>query len=687
MNRSGIRALRPLVPVLILLVLATVIGIPACAAADANAEKTRVLLYLVGSDLESGSATATDDLLAISGAYQDAQSQDLDIIVAFGGADKEGWRGMKIATIEQLTNDAQDGTFGNSGDYAYSDPRADMGSEESLAAFLRVAKGIRTADRTILIISDHGNSYDGIGVDEVTSNSLQMGDIDLALKQSETSYDPIMFDACLMGSIEVAKTVRPYTGMMLGSEEIQRGSYEYSGIIPELIKDPGMDSLALNKKIAELYFAGDAGKKVLTMSVIDVSQIPEIQESLDGLGEKLTPISETDEGLHDLKGAFNDAVRLGVTGSDTGTSVDLVSLLDNIGKKRPELLPELEKTRDLIRKAVLYERHNEYSRPVYGISIASPDSMTLEKYDSYGESVKIAPHWDAFFRNMVIASQKGDTGTGATSEGAASDGETGETGDGKSLAKKRPVLSAPGFIAKGNGSFTLSDPYDDAEVYTEYYLVNGSDVLSIGSQPVAPGGDGLYRIPGWDGRWYFLSGNSSAPASPWDQLLRFLSGTPDTANVLLLGMEYDGVTEGGSDIYYSWISYRENGESTNATLVAFANTSTGRNEFTIVPWYPTDDGDVLFGESRESFGNESLVTSYTDGFGLAANTGGEYSLGTVSAGPDITLRYATLPDGTYAAGIVAFYDADQVARTGQLRIITIRNGSVASDTIGQLRPG
>ncbi len=102
--------------------------------------------------------------------------------------------------------------------YLYSNTSADMGSGWCYQKFITVAKDKRTADRTILIISDHGGSYGGIGQDERTLELLQMNDIDRALSKGEIKSDPFIFDACLMSSVEVAKTVQPYTTLMLGSE-------------------------------------------------------------------------------------------------------------------------------------------------------------------------------------------------------------------------------------------------------------------------------------------------------------------------------------------------------------------------------------------------------------------------------------------------------------------------------------
>jgi uncharacterized protein (DUF2141 family) len=86
----------------------------------------------------------------------------------------------------------------------------------------------------------------------------------------------------------------------------------------------------------------------------------------------------------------------------------------------------------------------------------------------------------------------------------------------------------------------------------------------------------------------------------------------------------------------------------------------------------------------EKFETGSRVTSYSYGFDLMTNTPHEYTLSQVVIGSDTAMKYAILPDGTYAVGIMAYNDNDNEVNTDQFRIITIRNGAVISSVIGPL---
>lgn len=658
------------------------------AAESANHAKTQVLLYLVGSDLETNDETGTEDLREIAASYENPDPSELDVVVAFGGADKAGWQGMRVATFDQLKADAGTGQFGN-GEYLYSDPTADMGSGQTLEKFLSVVKSSRTADRTILILSDHGNSYDGIGVDDKTKNQLKMGDIDRALSASGTHYDPVMFDACLMASVEVGKTVQPYTSLMLGSEEIQRGSYQYSTLLEPLAADAGTDSATVMKNVVDSYIDNQGtAAKAKTMSIIDATKMPAVRDSLNTLGAKLSAVADTEQGLHELKAAYNDAVSLGITDGSKPTSVDLVSLLENIKQKRPELASEIDSTIATVKSAVIYERHNAYSPTVYGLSIASPDAMTLVDYNKYGDAVKVAPDWDEFFVKIIEGAERApaisSSETTADSEDAEEDSSDDESDNNDKPDKKAAAFSRPGLVSKGDGTYQLNDPYGVASVYSNYYLVNGTHALSIGSQPLNPGADGLYQIPAWDGQWYYLEGKAVSGASLWDKILSFFTGPAKKPQPLLLDMEHGDITSGGFTEYDSWVIIQDKGDTTEAALVFYIDDTRNEYEVSITPYTMTNDGSALFARDMDTFESGTLVTSYSYGFDLATREPGEYTLSQGVAGPDTDLAYGILPDGTYAAGITAYYDNDDEAVSDQFRIITIQDGRIVSSSIGPL---
>ena len=691
--RGIMRLTRIFLVILIVTVFLGCIGTAAAADLPSNQVKTQVLMYLVGSNLESEHGVGTDDIREIVNGYGNTDPKNLDVIVAFGGANKSGWKGMKIATMDDLKRDAQDGKFGN-GNYLYSDPYADMGSGQSFSKFLSTATTSRPVDRIILIFNDHGGSYYGIGPDEITDKILSPESIDTELGDIKGGLDAIMFDACLMSSLEVAKNVQPHTSLVLASEEIENGGYDYAPLIQTLVQNPNSDSATLTRLVADAFIDGRKDSpQSATQSVIDTTKIPAIVQSLDRLGAKLVVIADTDQGLYDLKGAYNDAIQIGQSTKESKPyAVDLVSLLENIQKKRPELSTDVQNTISLIRSAVPYERHNQYSATVSGLSIASPDALTPATYRELGAAVKIAPNWDQFFEKMIYVSHYGtsDSPTRTSVEMSGSSENTDSSGNEKFSAKAASLLARPGFASKGNGTFELKDPYHAANLLSIYYRINGTDALEIGTQPINPDARGLYQVPEWDGRWYYFPNTVNVgQGSFWDWVLALFSApaASTTSVPLLVDLEYGDVTSGGHTTYDSLISIQNQTMDTEATLTAYTNQSRGTAEIMITPYTITNDDYAVFLDGMERFDPGSRVTSYARGFNIRTRNTSEYTLSSTTAGKDMTLKYAMLPDGTYATGILAYYDNDDEVLADQFRIITISNGAVVSSKVGSLIRG
>ena len=89
-------------------------------------------IYMVGSDLEEDGLSGSIDLEELIQGYTTLpDGQTVEVIVAFGGADKDGWRGMKFANASQLVTDYQDLEFGNETGpdaYLYQADGAHMGT-------------------------------------------------------------------------------------------------------------------------------------------------------------------------------------------------------------------------------------------------------------------------------------------------------------------------------------------------------------------------------------------------------------------------------------------------------------------------------------------------------------------------------------------------------------------------------
>ena len=189
--------------------------------------KKLLAVYMVGSDLESGDMAGTSDLFEMIEGKKNLSSDNLEIIIAFGGAAKPGWEGMKIATFDQIIEDSKDKIFGNlKGGYLYNAPGAHMGDENTLTFYLKFLNEHHTGyQSTFLVLWNHGASYFGYGNDEnFNGDGLTLKEIDHAFAENhKKKFNLIGFDACLMASLEVAEVMKTYTDFLLASEETEPG--------------------------------------------------------------------------------------------------------------------------------------------------------------------------------------------------------------------------------------------------------------------------------------------------------------------------------------------------------------------------------------------------------------------------------------------------------------------------------
>lgn len=112
---------------------------------------------------------------------------------------------------------------------------ADSGAPDTLAWFL--AQGLLThpAERTALVVWDHGGGWRGVAFDEnlsasgsTATSSLDSSDVGAALADGlagagREALDLLVFDACLMASVDLLGAVAGHTAHVMASEEVIPG--------------------------------------------------------------------------------------------------------------------------------------------------------------------------------------------------------------------------------------------------------------------------------------------------------------------------------------------------------------------------------------------------------------------------------------------------------------------------------
>lgn len=603
-----------------------------------NFSDTLVILYMVGSDLETEYKAGTMNLAEMMDGYGDARSEDLEIIIAYGGSKTPGWEGITYTSIAGLMEDAEDGVIGNYPDVLYSDPDADMSSPESLEQFLRFVTENYSSNRTMILFWNHGSGYDGFGVDEITENMLSLRDISNALQSAGMQYDLIGFDACLMGGIEVASAMAPYGNWLIASAETEPGSgWHYENWVNTLASDPQVPARTLGTIIIDDYMEREETAK--TLALIDLSEIETLITELDNLGEKLTPISETIEGYRSLGKTYQVPARFGVDNRERGeTSVDLISFLQAVQTQVPDVESEVASAIDQIEKVVVYYRNDDYIPESGGISIMSPSRVTPERYTELGDDAQLTPGWDSFFYSLLKQSEEDS--------------------------------DKPHFIKQEQNAWQIEDPFGTADVWAEYYLIDSDGLILLGEEPVAPDTDGYYQLPDWDGRWFYLQDNLNSE------------------NYALMSMSYNSIVPEGSIEFLSEIELVRGSLDTYAVLSAFFHPDSGDIRLSATPYTVRENGEVQFSRQNLVISPGDSISTYAWKL-LDAETDDEEGdwvlIGEMEYSENSGVIYDILPDGEYAQALFAGYGNNQGDYT-EIRIISIKNGEpVIHDSITDIQ--
>ena len=367
---------------------------------------TFIALYIVGSDLESDGEAGTADLLELVKGYEtlsSSQRNSIYVYVAFGGANKDGWRGVKYADIECIIKDSKDKKFGNDSCYDYkqvinTQNLKNMADKEAFQHFInRVNQLSANFNTRILIMWNHGGAYTGYGWDEnwqkdgktldskkdglLNNDNLTIFEIGEVLKSTNSNFDIIGFDACLMASLEVALAVKDSGKYLVASEEVEPGhGWDYADVIQKIASN--LDKSALDKaKLLVDSFVDNKNHEQgsgLTLSVIDLSKIDSLKNALDSID------------FNNLN--LNKVVLAEKTSQKYGYSVDGETLEEDY--YTVDMIQFFEKSqlnniKDKIKSVVLYNK-NDGNIVSNGIAMAS-FSKTIDLFAENADLKSILP--------------------------------------------------------------------------------------------------------------------------------------------------------------------------------------------------------------------------------------------------------------------------------------------------------
>lgn len=268
-------------------------GLAACGGGNGSQASTTLLVYLLGSDLESRGNAGTKNLLEMLAAQGSSYTK---VVITTGGAAKDDPTSLVSSWKTVKRFELTGGKLNELADLG----RKDMDSGGTLQEFLLWATGAYPAERTMLMLWDHGSGYYGYGKDEnfpASGKKMSLPAMAAALQGFKSAtgitLDYIGFDACLMATVEVAKMLQPYARYLGASQELEPGSgWDWKVIVDTLARQPALPAPEFGKVAAQAFHDKQMRERpdgslvpplsdYVTFSIIDLSRIPALLEQLD----------------------------------------------------------------------------------------------------------------------------------------------------------------------------------------------------------------------------------------------------------------------------------------------------------------------------------------------------------------------------------------------------------------------
>ena len=336
-----------ILPLLLLLLFAP--------AAQAGKPQLTLMIYMTGSNLESEYFAATSDIQEmISSRYN---QQEVTVLIMTGGSEK--WWTPGISAEHLSIHRLERAKLVLEKDY----PLASMAAPNPLTALLEYGYTHHPAEKYALIIWDHGSGpVNGVCMDTLFSGDMLLPwELNAALAASpfggDNKLEWIGFDACLMANAETAVLLAPYARYMIASQETEPGrGWNYQFLKGIETDATGADT---GRRIIDLYY--DTGMthtptNNITLSLIDLSRIPAVQEAADAFFHVLN-MNLTAENFSSVSVRRQSARGVGRAANSESDYdlVDLTSLATHYAAFAPQ---EARALTQALADAVLYSRSN-----------------------------------------------------------------------------------------------------------------------------------------------------------------------------------------------------------------------------------------------------------------------------------------------------------------------------------------
>lgn len=322
-----------------------------------------IMVYMCGTDLESKSGMATNDLNEMLNADI---SDNVNLIVYTGGCKQ--WRNNTVASDRNQIYQIKDGKFILLEDNVGNDT---MVNPATLTSFIKYCNTNFPANRNDLIFWDHGGgSITGYGYDEKNKNagSMNLEGINRALSDAGVTFDFIGFDACLMATVENGLMLDSYADYLIASEETEPGvGWYYTNWLTKLSANTSMPTVEIGKNIVDDFIDVCAVKckgQKTTLSVVDLAELKAtVPDELTDFAKSTNDLIKNNEYKKVSKARNNTRE---FAQSSKIDQIDLVHFCENLGTD------EAKDLSTALKGAVKYNRTGLTMSDANGLAIYFP---------------------------------------------------------------------------------------------------------------------------------------------------------------------------------------------------------------------------------------------------------------------------------------------------------------------------
>ena len=332
-----------------------------------------LIVYMVGSDLESKSNAGTNDLeemLAVT------NTDKVNVIVLAGGSKKTGWEKPIAYKIANGTQTKLDFT-----------PISDnMATPQLVTDFINFGTNNYPAQSTALVFWNHGNDIRGYGHDENSNKALTLPQIQSSIGasayiQGGKKFDILGFDACLMASLEFQVMISPFAAYFIASEETEPGhGWNYTPIIEEMQSGKSLYGDEIGKVIVDSYFeqAKSEGTSNVTLGLMNLGEIPELESQLAILFEQITAQSKFSE-FHKARAKAEEYSKSIQDPEYSEDMVDIGDLVKMIKKEIPQVAAQADVVLASLKKTVIHNVKDDTRPLATGISLYVPHNVLVSE--------------------------------------------------------------------------------------------------------------------------------------------------------------------------------------------------------------------------------------------------------------------------------------------------------------------